>query len=226
MPYLVMGLVEGTGEVPEFTPTPAGTGTGGTSILLHFDNNLTDSSNNNMTFTNQDGTVQFSTDSKFGTHSMRGAQLGAYPQTGSHPDFNLSGVTNPAFSTDMWVKFNTVTTNNYFWEGTGARFHLVNGNVRLYISGNVIDYPWAPTTLQWYHIALERQNNNNWNFYIDGIKRQTVNDNHNTSINALAIGGSTSQGRFDGWIDEFRMTRFAPYGGVNFTPPTAPYQLV
>ena len=93
---------------------------------------------------------------------------------------------------------------------------------------DIITYPWVPVTGQWYHIAVVRVSGVT-TIYIDGVPLGTGAADANiyfsgtarTAIGVQMNGGSAvANTAFDGWNDEFRLTKgFAEYTAT-FNPPT------
>jgi len=97
-------------------------------------------------------------------------------------------------------------------------------------SAHAINYttPSAPiVNLTWHHIALVRSGSNFY-IFVDGVQRGVTQ----TSSLALMAGSgynligaviaTSLQGYFNGYIDEFRITRYARYTS-NFTPSSIPF---
>ena len=89
---------------------------------------------------------------------------------------------------------------------------------------------------QWHHIALVRESENgSIHFYLDGVESvytdddeiidNDITDNINADLNfGYAYFGSSDQRRFDGVLDDVRISTIARYTS-NFTVPTEAYPL-
>jgi len=81
----------------------------------------------------------------------------------------------------------------------------------------------AITNNVWQHICLEREVDD-FTLYIDGVSQDTATVGAESGIIALGpidlctIGAQASGRANNGWIDDFRISNIAQYGG-NFTPP-------
>lgn len=77
----------------------------------------------------------------------------------------------------------------------------------------------------WTHVALERFGDD-WNIYVGGMLRATDNDSASIAnyTNPLVMGIDTfNTQKFTGYMDEFRISSIARYGGKDFAVPSAPY---
>ena len=117
--------------------------------------------------------------------------------------------TRPGSFTKGW-EFRTTATNNVI----NVNFHA-STNIELSISNN--------TTNTWMHLAVVRQGNV-YTVYKDGSARSTVTSSNNITATdlPLKVGTlTTTQGEFQGYIDEIRIVKgLAVYTG-NFTVPTS-----
>ena len=84
-------------------------------------------------------------------------------------------------------------------------------------------------TGNWHHIAITRQSDNYFRLYLDGVLKSTsssaFNDNlaHAADLYIGAYPNALSDDRFDGLIDEFRVSKGIARWTANFTPDTSPY---
>jgi hypothetical protein len=146
-----------------------------------------------------------------------------------------------AFTIDFWVYFNSLASgghciysqfvdwHNYFWlyfsQGS-TQYWIVSENV----GGSTIIYLQFQTTVstgQWYHVALVRQNiENGWSMYQGGTQIGSAQKNSNAISDfsgSVYIGEMGGSYYFDGWLDEYRVSKGIARWTSNFTPPTAPY---
>ena len=226
--------------------TPADPYYGYTSLLLHMDGssgstNFVDSGPNALTVTSV-GSAQISTtQSKFGGASGIFNGSSSYLSvTGSTSLFSFSG----DFTVEGFVYFSALpTSGNYagffFARGASAsasafQYYMFNnaGTYRLEstISVGATDYqgtydlPSAPATGVWYHVAFVRSGTS-VKAYWNGIQvgsEGTVSGTTNTPSTQIAIGGRGTPytGLYlNGFIDEFRVTKYARYTSA-FTPPS------
>jgi hypothetical protein len=66
------------------------------------------------------------------------------------------------------------------------------------------------STGTWYHVAVDRDASNKLRLYLDGVMRGSKTSATGSSFNStgtLDIGEIGSSFGFDGWIDEFRLTK-------------------
>jgi len=190
-----------------------------TKLLLHLDNGVVDSAKN-KTVTNNG--VTFSTTSQFGGYS--GLFTRASSQYLSVADSEDWYFGNADFTIDFWVRFNSlpgqmmlvnqwVDASNYWavdWNN--------DNTLRLYnYSGAVftvyVTCPFAPSTGQWYHLAVVKTQST-VKMFVDGVSKTVT-------LQGGSFGGSMSNfaaaleiGRYgagslylDGYIDEFRISK-------------------
>lgn len=184
--------------------------------------------------------------SKFGGASGLFDGTGDAISTPDSADFDLAA---GEFTIDCWVRFNTLPTglggaglariiaSQYTSASRGWIFGSENngGNYRLYFtyqSGSTFVAVGSTISLStgvWYHLAVVRDNTatDTLRFFLDGVAAGT-----NTGIDGLTINNSThtpiiggygslSDSGFDGWIDEFRLSKSARWT-TNFLP-SGPY---
>jgi hypothetical protein len=143
-------------------------------------------------------------------------------------DFTIEGwfYTNGSASTQCLFQINGLSTGF-----AGARLDLTTSNtlqLLLSTSGTAwaINYtaPGALNNGQWYHIALVRSGNN-FIIYVDGIQKGVTQTNSSaltlgSGYNVIgAVVATTVTNFWNGYIDEFRITKYARYTST-FTPPT------
>jgi len=218
-------------------PTAPLTAITNTSLLLNFTNaGITDATAKNDLETV--GNAQISTSvSKFGGGSIAfdGNGDGLY-----RPNTDLFNFGTGNFTIEFWLYYSsktgyqTIASLGYSpGASTGWLIQTGNGDgkVIFYVqtSGTVIASDTGSTvnTGQWYHIAIVR-NSGTTTIYRDGTSVGSGSDSTNYSTTGVFyIGGGTNTGfnggYFNGYIDDFRITKgYARYTG-NFTPPTAPF---
>ena len=203
-----------------------------TGILLHFDNNATDSSSNNVAFSTEGSSGYTTSYKKFGTHSkvFDGSNDRLY-NSSAQTIFNRG---TGDFTIECW----------YFatsWVGGATLIRIDNGSsgsqqllfgyafspsngLQNYISSDGSNWvlngqpQFTGASLDtWQHLALERYGND-FNFYLDGVKKDTDTTSSAISNQSYFRIGGDSHGYFPGYIDEIRYSTIARYQGSNFTP--------
>lgn len=192
------------------------------------------------------GTAALSaTQAKFGTNSLR-----CPDDTGvtvpDHASF-LSG--SGAFTIEGFFRFSALPSGEIYlagqwdWNSVGSWalvFHNNDDDLYLYIdetgSNSVEGFPiWSNNDFAlvvdtWYHLAIDFDGTT-YRSYLDGVMKGEEIDSYSiydSSValcigNNLSSGGALSGGNFDGYIDEFRLTKgVARYQG-SFTVPTEAY---
>jgi hypothetical protein len=233
MSWVITGS-EKTPVDPQFTSVSLllhGNGTNGSTTIV-------DSSQFPKTVT-AFGNAQISTaQGKFGTASIAFDGNGDYVQSADNPAFDISSgnftiecFVYPLGSTDRGIcsKRNVGAPEGFALEvrATGAVW------LRNKIDGTYSDVNFQTATglvsnSAWTHIALVRDGSL-FSIYVNGTSRATrtsagLLDN---PPRALVIGKSTSdasnENPFNGYIDEFRLTKGVARYTANFTPPTAAF---
>ena len=184
------------------------------------------------------GNAQISTSvKKFGTGSMAfdgsGDRL-SMPATAENR-INVDG----NFTIEFWAYFNSVASNQRLiaWDDNSTNFVIAlytntSGNLAYYLSSNGVNWNIAQAISMgsisintWYHIALVR-NGSTFTPYINGVAGTTT-----TSSATLATSGfpfiigdtGNAVSPFNGYIDDFRITKGVARYTANFTAPTAPF---
>lgn len=143
---------------------------------------------------------------------------------------------------DFRVRFNSESVYDTFlsqWPGGGnygillAQYANTN-TFYLFASSDgtaftICSVTWNPSTATWYHVAIVRTGNV-VKFFIDGTQigtNQTLTGSIFNSTATLNIGRTEAgdQHYFDGWLDEFRISKGIARWTSNFTPPTEAYSL-
>jgi hypothetical protein len=152
------------------------------------------------------------------------------------------------FTIECWVNFSALpgtnlnmgianvmtsassATTTMWWLG----LENASGTTRLKLGrhGNGLVYAyfnWTPSLNTWYHIAITRSSSSVISMFIDGVSQSVTTSGSNWANNfsattILAVGYVATALTFNGYIDDFRLTRAARYT-ASFTPPTAPLSL-
>jgi hypothetical protein len=216
-------------------PTAPPTAVTNTSFLANFTNaGITDATAKNDLETV--GNAQISTtQSKFGGSSMSFDGTGDYLVA---PASVLNNVFPADVTIECWVYFNSVSNSPHIWNiGTSAsnrmNLYLSSSKLNLYSETSVgtgTNKIIGTTTLstgQWYYIALVKSGST-FTLYLNGSSEGTSTTTvYPNASNLVALGfnnfGSASGDYLNGYIDDFRITRFARYT-ANFTPQTSQWQ--
>ena len=209
-----------------------------TSLMLHMDTNLVDSSYYGHTITTNSNAGITSTISKFGSGSCYFDGLHDRLSISSHESLDM-GTGN--FTLDFWyyedqliMDFPTLVFSTDSW--TSGAFGIrcrSQSNYKVYVLW-YNSSPWITSknyiySGQWHHIALVRPGTT-ISLYVDGYL-----EGSNTSSAAidLAAGGTFNIGgyetpgttSFNGYIDEIRLNKGSAIWTSDFIPPTAAYDL-
>ena len=235
-------LTLGVARYGNFTPPTAGLSTltpvepyfHNNSLLLHGDgtNGTTtfkDDSINNHTIT-ANGNVQISTaQSKFGGSSMYFDGAGDWLQIAQNTSTDLA---SSDFTIEAWIRPASVTgVNTIFgqWnlQGSGPILWLNGANLKLGIYRNGGgSFLTGSTTLSvdtWYHIAVVRSGST-ITLFVNGQSDGSYNYTLSLYTYDTNVGSwrGYSPGRdFEGYIDDFRITKGVARYTANFTPPTS-----
>lgn len=196
--------------------------------LLHFDG-----ADGSTTFTDSSplaaaysavGNAQIDTaQSKFGGASLLCDNNGDYIQGPSNSLYGFPASTD--FTVETWARFASSTTLEYILGGSvnnSLVLQVSSGNLRISRQGvgDDISRAFSPSLNTWYHLAGTRSGST-LRLFIDGVLQGAgVTANNNYVTTAPRIGGGPGGDSFDGWLDDFRLTRGVARYTANFTPPT------
>ena len=215
-----------------------------TIMLLHMDNNVTDSSSNGITVTNNNNATFDSSTKKIGTHSIF---LNGSTQYLSTPDIETvdNSVTAPStgnYTFEGWFKFYEAVPNadrfyaigNNGTPSSGSTPMLsigYNASTQINYWGSVgsVNHNFAAPAMDtnWHHYATMRTSGTTYT-YIDGVQRDSTGNFddstflHNGTIFIGARSGSAGELVY-GHVDEIRYSNIARYttgsnGNSQFTP--------
>ena len=206
-----------------------------TKVVLHGENNTTDSSGIGHNFTASNLTYSTST-VRFGSYSFAfGGTSCLY--CADHADFDLSGGT---WSVDMWVYFSSFTTAPMiFSQATDA-----NNYIGAYVntSGVIVFTVYAASAQavgvqtgigavalnRWHHIEVT-ENGNNYYIFVDGsLVGQNTSANRPANYTSyFSVGGlyngSTWSNQLTGYIDEVRLSKGVARHTAAFAPQVSAY---
>jgi hypothetical protein len=201
-----------------------------TTLLLHLENNATDSSQDNYTVT-PSGMTYSNTIYKFGAYSATFDGSTSYFSTPSVANWQFG--TNP-FTVDLWF-YPTGSTNEYLigtetnagGNGWLLTYQGVTNQVIFDVNNSAITsgLVGTPTTNAWNHIALVR-NGNVFGLYLNGTSVYSGTYSGSIAGSTPLYIGYTPVGMgyyFKGEMDEVRISTGIARWTSNFTPPTAPY---
>lgn len=168
--------------------------------------------------------------SKFGGASALFDGISDYLSVPDSADFDFSA----DFTIDFWVRFNSLLVSQALLDKqyTNAGGYLVewgNDNTLLFYNNGAVQVTrsWTPSTATWYHVAVVRTGTV-IKLFIDGTQLgadTTFTTDLSGSTAVLAIGFDLTDALlgFNGWIDEFRVSKGIARWTANFTPATSAY---
>ncbi|APQ95754.1 LamG domain-containing protein [Clostridium botulinum] len=210
-----------------------------TKLLLHMDD-LTFKDEIGHIVTNN-GIILESSTKKFGKRSayFNGSGNLTIP---SNSDLEF---TNENFTIDCWINMNSLPSSGLYYMIYDKRVNsstygdvtfLVNSTGGLGVSitsnntsWNIINNLSIPVNLtvnQWYHVALIRDGSN-FSIAVNGTITSIGTSTLSIATNSYDshIGGLPDKHKFNGYIDEFRISKGIARWTSDFTPPTKPYDL-
>lgn len=206
----------------------ADTADANTMLLLHFDNNVTDSSTTTPhTVTNTN--VTFTSTSKFGSYGAFFNGTNANLSIPDNADFDLSG---GAWTIDFWIR-PSVGPDYIYYQQTDANNYMVisvdaSAKVNLKIvaaSATVVTLTSSTAlTSSLSHVAVV-ENANDYYIFINGQLSATTSDADRPAnyTGSVYIGSDASSGNwFNSVLDEFRISNTARWT-ASFDPPTLAY---
>lgn len=208
------------------------------SLLLHMNGSnggttFTDSSANGLAVT-PNGNVQISTtQSKFSGTSAYFDGSGDYLSLPNTPAVALQ---SSDFTVEAWIRPAANSSTIYSTgntQGAGAFLFSVSSQGGLQVFGenlSIIPSTHATATLSlntWHHVALVRSGSS-WKAYLNGAeqgsgsKSETYAANSSMYVGARNYSGSLGD-YFNGYINDFRITKGVARYTTNFTPSAFPF---
>jgi hypothetical protein len=135
------------------------------------------------------------------------------------------------FTIEFWMWKSGTLTCSYLGTNTnpnanGISMYMAGSGFFTAAYGNGTAVNWSAGTSTWHYYSLQRDANNLWSFYRDGVLQSPqVTLGGVIDCSALRIGGAVTlgtSGKCNGGIDELRISNIARYSGT-YTPPTAPW---
>jgi hypothetical protein len=168
---------------------------------------------------------------------------GDYLTAADSADWQLDGGSNSnSWTIDFWVRFNGdpsagdasflqqyVDVNNYwviyFFTDTLV-FQIRSAGSFIVNLSNA----WNPASATWYHITFVKNGTTGYLMFVDGTQigtTQTDVDPMPNFAGGVQLGRRTNtlgaSAEFNGWLDEFRISKGIARWTANFTPPTGEY---
>jgi len=224
-------------DAANYKSYPAGQDIAVNNVSLMLDGeSLTDKSLNNASL-GVSGTVTIdSSIKKVGNSSIKfGGAKTDYITISNSTVFSFPG----DFTIEFWTYANQFGQQNgfstYFSNDTLDRFQLAvypnNANIQLYLNGSLFIQGSLSSSIvgRWMHIAVVRSGTT-IKIYENGTSIVSGTSSYSIPTTLLYIGRQLPRspidyaGNLDGYIDDFRITKYARYTS-NFTPPTSPLSL-
>jgi len=218
------------------TPSPD-TYAANVSLLLPFDEDLTDYSATPKTLTAAGGAAVSTTQKKYGRRSLYCDGVGDWITTPAHADFDFAA---GDFCIEAWIRWTTTgsdqavmsygwTTGQYVpWmlyraQATGKILFYSSSNGTSWDVSNGAIFTDTLTADTWYHIAVTRSGNT-FRIFQDGIQKGTFNSTATLPAGSQTViigSGRTNVNPYKGYIDEVRITKAQARYTANFTPPNS-----
>lgn len=208
------------------------------SLLLHGNGangstTFTDSGPGGISPSSIGGTISISTaNSKFGGASINALRTGEliYNTSGfafGTNDFTIEGWLwwNTASGDQQYGPFQLSTAAGYATSGNSLGLYAaLSSKWGLYLGGSSPVTTLTITTLEWHHFALVRASGV-LTLYVNGTSQYSAAHTVNYTNTYGVIGGYYSTAyRFDGYIDDFRVTNGVARYTANFSVPTAAFE--
>ena len=241
MPIYISNLriVKGTAVYTSaFTPPTAPVTAITNTVLLTDMTNGAIFDNAMMNNFNTVGNAQISTSVvKYGTGSLAFDGTGDYLTTPATTNNRINTTGN--FTIELWAYFNSVALGQRLiaWDNDSNNFVIAiytnsNGNLAYYVSASGTSWNIAQAKTMgsiaintWYHIALVR-NGSTFTPYINGVAgTETISSDtiYSSTLPFFIAATGNGTSNFNGYIDDFRITKGYARYTANFTPPSAAF---
>ena len=181
---------------------------------------VTNGSENEVEFTAYNQAQLSTAQAKFGTASLLLDGTNDYVESNSNVDLSSGD-----FTIDVWIRPSSVSGYKGIWQsGTST-------TEQSYLLGSTVYWTVNPSTIisssvtvnanEWTMLSYERQGNTH-RIYKNGTLEDTASNSNKQDNGPFSIG-ENGFGDFDGYIDEFRLSDTARYGGSSFTEPTGAF---
>jgi len=203
------------------------------ALLLPFDTDLTDFSDNAFTVAASGGAAVSSADSKYGPASLSLTAEGDYLTLPNNAEFSFPG----DFTIECWLKVASIAGGQYRPifnlndnnAAGGFLFFTSNGFLRFVESGTTVAESFDISADTWHHVAAVRSGTT-LTLYVDGVNVASgttstsfVSGSQNY-IGAEYFDAVTYSSGVDTFIDDYRISQRAEYTS-NFTPPTTAHPI-
>jgi hypothetical protein len=193
------------------------------SLLLHGDGangstTIVDNSPTPKTVTAV-GNAQISTaQSKFGGSSI------AFDGNGDYLQVTIEALGVSDYTIEAWLYYAASATKRVL-QVTGNQNNIeqfTDGRIRFFDGSSVYDTAasTAPSNT-WYHFAFSRSGSTG-RLFVNGQQALSFSTSVNATGGLWWIGGITNN-HWQGYMDDFRLTKGVARYTSNFTPPTAPF---
>ena len=181
---------------------------------------VTNGSENVVEFTAYNQAQLSTAQAKFGTASLLLDGTNDYVESNSNVDLSSGD-----FTVDVWIRPSSVSGYKGIWQsGTST-------TEQSYLLGSTVYWTVNPSTIisssvtvnanEWTMLSYERQGNTH-RLYKNGTLEDTATTSNKQDNGRFSIG-ENGFGDFNGYIDEFRLSNIARYGGSSFTEPTGAF---
>lgn len=231
---IALGLAAGAAD----SGVPTDPNFSSVSLLLHMDGSngsttFTDSSSNTLSVTNNGTPPEIRTaESKFGGASCffggtsnRWLVLPSATALDCTADFTIEAWVYPLATSDMMVASGLSGNTQVFRLNSGGA-----GRILCFAGGvMIVDTAAGISANAWQHLAMTRSGTST-RVFVGGVQRGSTNTSFTGSLYVQRIGmfffngfASNPQLNYNGYIDDFRVTKGVARYTANFTPPTAPF---
>ena len=178
--------------------------------------------------------------SKFGGASSLFDGSGDYLSTADSADWYFG---SGDFTIDFWVRFNALPANTQLMSFFEQRVDAANAMV-FFVYNSAGTYQWYLQSVSggsyvvnfyknspglavntWYHVAYVRSGNS-WYVFQNGVQCGTTETDSDALPDVAAqatIGQWNGGSYFNGWLDEYRISKGVARWTSNFSPPSAAY---